>query len=50
MPRDGDSLRLATQSFETDSGLLNSDCSAMSIMMFLSDHKATTIDRESWRR
>lgn len=45
LPRDGDSLRLATQSFETDSGLLNSDCSAMSIMMFLSDHKATTIDR-----
>jgi predicted RND superfamily exporter protein len=45
LPRDGDSLRLSTQSFETDTGLLNSDCSAMSIMMFLSDHKATTIDR-----
>ncbi len=45
LPRDGDSLRLSTQSFETDTGLLNSDCSAMSIMMFLSDHKAITIDR-----
>lgn len=45
LPRDGDSLRLSTQSFETETGLLNSDCSAMSIMMFLSDHKATTIDR-----
>ena len=45
LPRDGDSLRLATQAFETDSGLLNSDCSAMPITVFLSDHRADTIDR-----
>ena len=45
LPHDSDSLRLATQGFETDSGLLNSDCSAMPIMLFLTDHKAETIDR-----
>lgn len=45
LPRDSDSLRLATQGFETDSGLLNADCSAMPIMAFLSDHRAETIDR-----
>ncbi|MEO8672238.1 MAG: MMPL family transporter [Tahibacter sp.] len=45
LPRDPDTLRLATQGFETDSGLLNNDCSAMPIMMFLGDHRATTIDR-----
>ncbi len=45
LPRDNDSLRLATQAFETDSGLLNSDCSAMPITAFLSDHRAETIDR-----
>ena len=45
LPRDSDSLRLATQGFETDSGLLNRDCSAMPITAFLSDHRAETIDR-----
>lgn len=45
LPRDPDQLRVATQGFETDSGLLNSDCSAMPVMLFLSDHKATTIQR-----
>ncbi|QBB72056.1 RND family transporter [Pseudolysobacter antarcticus] len=45
LPRDGDTLRQVTQGFETDSGLLNADCSAMPIMMFLTDHRATTIDR-----
>ncbi len=45
LPRDSDSLRLATQGFETDSGLLNTDCSAMPIMAFLADHRADTIDR-----
>jgi predicted RND superfamily exporter protein len=45
LPRDSDSLRLATQGFETDSGLLNGDCSAMPITAFLSDHRAETIDR-----
>lgn len=45
LPRDPDQLRVATQGFETDSGLLNSDCSAIPVMLFLSDHKATTIQR-----
>lgn len=45
LPRDPDTLRQATQSFETDSGLLNTDCSAMPVTIFLSDHRATTIDR-----
>jgi predicted RND superfamily exporter protein len=45
LPRDSDSLRLATQGFETDSGLLNADCSAMPVTAFLADHRAETIDR-----
>ena len=44
LPRDNDALRQDTQGFETDSGLLNEDCSAMPVMMFLTDHRATTID------
>lgn len=45
LPRNPDSLRQATQSFETDSGLLNDDCSAIPIIVFTADHQATTIDR-----
>ena len=45
IPRNPDDLRVATQGFETDTGLLNSDCSAMAITAFLADHKATTIER-----
>lgn len=45
LPRSQDELRVATQGFETDSGLLNDDCSAMPIMVFMSDHRADTIDR-----
>lgn len=45
LPRDADTLRLATQGFETDTGMLNADCSAVPIMAFLTDHRATTIDR-----
>jgi predicted RND superfamily exporter protein len=45
LSRNPDSLRLATQGFETDTGLLNDTCSAIPIMMFLADHRATTIDR-----
>lgn len=45
LPRGSDQLRVATQGFETDSGLLNSDCSAIPVMVFLTDHKATTIAR-----
>jgi predicted RND superfamily exporter protein len=45
LPRDTDQLRVATQGFETDSGLLNGDCSGMPVMIFLEDHKAETISR-----
>ncbi|WP_211226652.1 efflux RND transporter permease subunit [Silanimonas lenta] len=45
LPRNPDDLRVATQGFETDTGLLNNDCSAMTVTAFLSDHKASTIDR-----
>lgn len=45
LPRSTDELRVATQGFETDSGLLNDDCSAIPIMIFMTDHQATTIDR-----
>ncbi len=45
LPRNPDNLRVATQSFETDSGLLNADCSAMPVTIFLADHRSTTIDR-----
>lgn len=45
LPRDPDTLRQSTQSFETDSGLLNADCSAMPVTIFTQDHKSTTIDR-----
>ncbi len=45
LPRDPDTLRQDTQGFETDSGLLNADCSAIPIMIFLTDHRAVTIDR-----
>ena len=45
LPRDSDTLRQATQSFDTDSGLLDGDCRTMPVMVFATDHKATTIDR-----
>src|SRR5207344_252507 len=44
LPREQDTLRQATQSFETDSGLLNADCSAIPVTVFTADHQATTID------
>ena len=45
LPRDRDTLRQATQSFETDSGLLNYDCSAIPVTVFTKDHQSSTIDR-----
>jgi predicted RND superfamily exporter protein len=45
LPRVKDQLRVATQGFDTDSGLLDRDCSGIPIMLFLADHRATTIDR-----
>ncbi len=45
LPRDNYVMRQALQSIETDTGLLNGGCSAMPIQIFLSDHKAETINR-----
>ncbi len=45
LPRNRDSLVLATKPVETRSGLLNVDCSAMPVYLFTSDHRATTIHR-----
>ncbi len=45
LPRNNFVLRQSLQNIETDSGLLNSDCSAMPIMVFTEDHRAETINR-----
>ena len=45
LPRDNYVLRQALSSIDTDTGLLNSDCSAMPIMVFTADHRAETIAR-----
>ena len=45
LPRDNYVLRQALSSIDTDTGLLNSDCSAMPIRVFTSDHRAETIAR-----
>jgi predicted RND superfamily exporter protein len=45
LPRDNYVLRQALSNIDTDTGLLNSDCSAMPIMVFTEDHKAETIAR-----
>jgi len=45
LPRDRYVLRQALSSIDTDTGLLNSDCSAMPIMVFTTDHRAETIAR-----
>jgi predicted RND superfamily exporter protein len=43
LPRDRYVLRQALSSIDTDTGLLNTDCSAMPIMVFTTDHRAETI-------
>ena len=45
LPRDNYVMRQNLQTIETDTGLLNADCSAMPIMVFTTDHKAETIRR-----
>ena len=45
LPRDNYVMRQALSSIDTDTGLLNSDCSAMPIMIFTTDHRAETIAR-----
>ena len=45
LPRDTGVLAQSVSQVETASGLLNSDCSAMPVIMFLEDHKAETLER-----
>ncbi len=45
LPRDERQLVQAQSYIETSTGLLNRDCSVMPVMLFLSDHRAETIER-----
>lgn len=45
LPRTTESLVQSSSRVETSTGLLNSDCSVMPIIVFLDDHKAETIER-----
>ncbi|MCF6300825.1 MAG: efflux RND transporter permease subunit [Proteobacteria bacterium] len=38
-------MRQSLEGVNTDTGLLNEDCSAMPVMVFTEDHKATTINK-----
>lgn len=45
LPRDERALVQAQARIDTSTGLLNRDCSAMPVTMFLGDHRAATIER-----
>src|SRR5262249_25253430 len=45
LPRSEGNMVASVQPLAPSTGLLNTDCSAMPIFVFTSDHKATTIDR-----
>jgi uncharacterized protein len=45
LPRDERQLVQAQSFVETSTGLLNRDCSVMPVILFLSDHRAETIER-----
>ena len=45
LPRDERQLVQAQNYIETSTGLLNRDCSVMPVVVFLSDHRAETIER-----
>ncbi|MDB5970584.1 MAG: hypothetical protein JWQ90_3034 [Hydrocarboniphaga sp.] len=44
LPRSSDGLVLAGQQFPTSTGFLNNDCSAIPVLIFMTDHKAETIN------
>jgi len=44
LPRTTESLVQSSSRVETSTGLLNSDCSVMPVILFLNDHKAETIE------
>jgi len=43
LPRDPQSLAQSVSRVETDTGLLNADCSVIPVLIFMDDHKAETI-------
>ena len=45
LPRNQFIMRQNLSGIDTGTGLLNEDCSAMPVMVFLEDHKASTIVR-----
>jgi hypothetical protein len=45
LPRNRFVLRQSLQNIDTDTGLLNRDCSAMPVLVFMEDHRAETIER-----
>ncbi len=45
LPRDNYVMRQALSNIDTDTGLLNRDCSAIPILVFTADHRAETIAR-----
>jgi predicted RND superfamily exporter protein len=54
IPRNREQLVQSQAYLETSTGLFNSDCSVMPVMMFTSDHRAETIERvvaevKKWR-
>lgn len=44
LPRNAQALAQSISGVDTGSGLLNTDCSAMPILIFTTDHRATTIN------
>jgi predicted RND superfamily exporter protein len=54
IPREPNQLTQSTRYIETSTGLLNADCNVVPVMLFLTDHKAETIERvvtavKAWR-
>lgn len=45
LPRNQYMIVQSISQIETDTGLLNPDCSAMAVLIFTADHRAETIDR-----
>jgi uncharacterized protein len=45
LPRNSSALMQSVAHIPTSSGLLNSDCSVMPVLIFTHDHKATTIEK-----
>jgi uncharacterized protein len=55
IPREPSQLAQSTRYIETSTGLLNADCDVVPVMLFLTDHRAETIERvvgavKRWRR